>query len=1079
MSYVDSNASKIDDMIDDTTPKKTRTRTYVLGQLPKASFFVNASNNNSKLVLSVPKFVRSNQLLSAKSRVLEKRNFKSVKLFVLDVKLSVVLRKTNNIIRASFTSEFSLNKAKILTIFNLFKLAIESVFFKFGNVVSIKVQLIGLWQKALVEFESSEIADLQKPLMINKHEFSEITIGLCCLVDSYGEKTCFIGCNLGLYVHDRCTVVCFNSETFKLAAIGSVPVYKGVNLHWAGLFLACCTKCRQFGHISNACLIGENSGVCRKQVAQVASGFFFYVVLLVFSGIGSLLSVKLLVMTSNLLDDSGLANHMAFLEHSLELLLDRILDILKRLSLVNLMSMSLPPFLNSDMTVDSVVVLSSSSLPLVNNATPKLSLSSSKVLTTKIGGLKSKMMALEILVSLVLASLDSLCSGLGLLFDGVWVFTSGVDSGNLDSGVAIIMDIFLAHYVCKISEIPGQLLSVRLLFKSKLSISILGFYASASLSVQFSQAGEINSMITKAVNEFSFVVLGDNFNENSSYKCASFKKCLDLGLINSFCESFFVKTLTWANFYGVAKMINFLFIFLNLVNAVMDYNVCGVGKFFDTNHWAVSVSVGLVKNGTLTNAGMFSNKFVTAVKLLDLDAIWDVLHRIMTLSANEIFKKKWFKDFDSVFTKVFSRCYRLELLVLKIIKVSCKGSSISFDFIDSGANSNHVHFALSGIRKLYHAFKLAESLAAKEANIKSAINRRIKSFKMNKNHTIRSVLEHSFYKMVLDHLVVNDGLILEPNSVKSKVDIIMEGWTRKHSVVANISDTWFHQYWPLDYVFDKTFSGVMHSVEFSELLNIISNLPNGKAAGLLVLKGMTTQSPIFAIGLVVEDVLEKNWKLWLVLQDMWKAYDSTGIFSFFAASTFVDDTIWVGSSQSATQHIFDVASLLKPSLVKMHLDVYFFTNLVLKKAVLDKQFLYLVLKRLDLCGPVSEWFKLSAAFFNDVNLSSTRPLAVYDSGSLDIYGSDDFVSVCNCLLQINAGELSVYMNRSLKDLGMASCRTGAAVFFGDINLGLGVGMSGIMSFTLAEFFVYLFSDSQSALDACKSKLGLVCPDFRN
>ncbi|KAG9288470.1 hypothetical protein G9A89_015676 [Geosiphon pyriformis] len=125
----------------------------------------------------------------------------------------------------------------------------------------------------------------------------------------------------------------------------------------------------------------------------------------------------------------------------------------------------------------------------------------------------------------------------------------------------------------------------------------------------------------------------------------------------------------------------------------------------------------------------------------------------------------------------------------------------------------------------------------------------------------------------------------------------------------------------------------------------------------------------------------------------------TGLFSFFTVEVFVNDTIWVNSSQAVTQHILDIASKFfqinnisinnnktvailinskvstlslfisgspifvayreeshwylgiflstegfsKPSLAKTHLDVHFFINLVLKKAVLDKQFLYLVL----------------------------------------------------------------------------------------------------------------------------------------
>ncbi|KAG9283970.1 hypothetical protein G9A89_005477 [Geosiphon pyriformis] len=194
------------------------------------------------------------------------------------------------------------------------------------------------------------------------------------------------------------------------------------------------------------------------------------------------------------------------------------------------------------------------------------------------------------------------------------------------------------------------------------------------------------------------------------------------------------------------------------------------------------------------NAGMLSDEFDITVKHSDLNAMWNVLCKIIMLLANEIFRKKWFKNFDSVFTKV----------------------SLKFH----------------SIKKLYHASKLAEFLAAREVNIRFAIDRRMKSFEMNKSYTIKSVLECSFCKVVLNHLVVDDELILEPGLVKSKVDSIMEGWTRKRGVVANVSNVWSCQYWLLDYVFNEVFSGIMCSVELSKLLNVISNLPDNKAAGL-------------------------------------------------------------------------------------------------------------------------------------------------------------------------------------------------------------------------------------------------------
>ncbi|KAG9296909.1 hypothetical protein G9A89_006864 [Geosiphon pyriformis] len=154
-------------------------------------------------------------------------------------------------------------------------------------------------------------------------------------------------------------------------------------------------------------------------------------------------------------------------------------------------------------------------------------------------------------------------------FGSVQVFTSDMDAGYLDSG-----------HVCKVLDILGQLLSIKLLFKNKLSVSILGLYTRASLAIHFSQTSNINSMIAKAVNEFSFTILGGDFNEDGSHKCASFKKCFNLGLVNSLSGS-------------VSKTIDYVFISSNLVNVILDCGVVDVGDYFDTDHRAVSVSMGV------------------------------------------------------------------------------------------------------------------------------------------------------------------------------------------------------------------------------------------------------------------------------------------------------------------------------------------------------------------------------------------------------------------------------------------------------------------------------------------------------
>ncbi|KAG9307388.1 hypothetical protein G9A89_017217 [Geosiphon pyriformis] len=337
----------------------------------------------------------------------------------------------------------------------------------------------------------------------------------------------------------------------------------------------------------------------------------------------------------------------------------------------------------------------------------------------------------------------------------------------------------------------GQLLSIKLLFKNKLSVSILGLYAGVSSVVQFFQAGKINSLIAKAVNEFSFVILGGDFNENSSHKCASFKKCFDLSLINSLGRSSFVKLSTWCNSHNITKTLDYVFISSNLVNMVVDCDLNLLHKQANRDCWkydiknASEIKWSEFRNAMAANAVMFSDKFVAAKQFSDLD-----------------------------------------------VMLNSVGASPVKSLFLSGTSFDAIYSELAKARKSYHSSKLLESKHAKEFSVKQAIEKRIESFEVDKGHTIRSVLECSFYKVVLDHLVNGGELVLEPELVKSKVDGIMKGWTRKHVVASDISGDWARQFRPLNYVFDGVFSDVMHSISFDEMFGVISNLPNGKAAGL-------------------------------------------------------------------------------------------------------------------------------------------------------------------------------------------------------------------------------------------------------
>ncbi|KAG9288627.1 hypothetical protein G9A89_006728 [Geosiphon pyriformis] len=493
-SYINSNTFGNNDLMDDTTPRKTRTRTYVLDKPPKQPSFNLENNNNSVLELPPRTFVGSNQLLLPKSHGLKCHCFKPVKSFALDVELSAVPGKLNSnklfkikkifykidgfggastslkfsgIIRSTFTSESSLVKKVIIKEIpvDLFMLAVELVLSKFGRIVSIKLQLIGLWQKALVEFESSEVASLVTSkwdchqALLYTLPVGTTTHDLSGLIDSYGKKTCFIGSNPNSYICDQCAVICFENEASKLAAIGTILIFKGVNLHWAGLSLACCAKCQQFGHVSSVCSVSENAGSCdrcmvtsqnqiclagiykQKQAliarpvffdsktwAQVAGSSPFHVVSSEVFGVGTVSGVKLSLKNASFFDIFNLSDWLGSLEHSLELVADQVSDILKRLSFVELVPLPLVPHaslpaisapvgLDSapglDMVVDVLLVSCSSPLLVIDDAAPDIGLSSSKILTAKIGGLESKLMTLDASVGSVLAKLDFLCSGSG------------------------------------------------------------------------------------------------------------------------------------------------------------------------------------------------------------------------------------------------------------------------------------------------------------------------------------------------------------------------------------------------------------------------------------------------------------------------------------------------------------------------------------------------------------------------------------------------------------------------------------------------------------------------------------------
>ncbi|KAG9305882.1 hypothetical protein G9A89_016534 [Geosiphon pyriformis] len=293
-------------------------------------------------------------------------------------------------------------------------------------------------------------------------------------------------------------------------------------------------------------------------------------------------------------------------------------------------------------------------------------------------------------------------------YDGVRIFTSGLNVGYLGAGVVIVMNNSLACHVSKVEVVPGQVILVWLLFKGKLLVTVLSLYAGAFAGVRLGQASKINSIIAKTVNTSTFVVLGGDFNEYDSGRSVSFKFCSSLGLINSFNNHHLVKALMWCNSKGVERTIDYIFVNGSLSSAVVEQWVGSVSDFLNMDHNAVVMSVGLgglldvqlnslhkqanknqwkFKIKDVDSIGWFCFKDCSSSKILviknrflvtaadhDLDAMWSLLEE-------EVFSRQWFSDFQCLKNKQFSKFLGLELLIAKIVKKLKSDNAFGFDHL--------------------------------------------------------------------------------------------------------------------------------------------------------------------------------------------------------------------------------------------------------------------------------------------------------------------------------------------------------------------------------------------------------------
>ncbi|KAG9302711.1 hypothetical protein G9A89_005185 [Geosiphon pyriformis] len=253
---------------------------------------------------------------------------------------------------------------------------------EFGKIKSIKIQLIGMWQKAVMEFAELDQADL----LVSKWSFL------------IGKDSVYIA----KAVEDHKTWA--SKDQFRVLLF-TLPVRTiahnlRILLNRAG---------------EKTCIINRSLKTGNRIHCAVVSFEFD-------NDLESAFHMELIFGANNF----SLNDCLNTLECSLELLTDQVSSILKKLSGMKLVPTVIPSSvlfsatpaflvlcLNVDMALDDITLASTStpSFSAVNDVVHNSSSSFFKVLTSKVGELESKMVAFEVLIGSVLKKLDHLCSG--------------------------------------------------------------------------------------------------------------------------------------------------------------------------------------------------------------------------------------------------------------------------------------------------------------------------------------------------------------------------------------------------------------------------------------------------------------------------------------------------------------------------------------------------------------------------------------------------------------------------------------------------------------------------------------------
>ncbi|KAG9298621.1 hypothetical protein G9A89_012689 [Geosiphon pyriformis] len=650
----------------------------------------------------------------------------------------------------------------------------------------------------------------------------------------------------------------------------------------------------------------------------------------------------------------------------------------------------------------------------------------------------------------------------------------------------------------------------------------------------FDQALEVNSLIAKAVNSSTFVVLGGNFNENGFGKNMSFKFCMDLGLVNSFASyqlKFKIKdadSSKWAKFrdYSSAKL---------LIIA---------GKFSDAEFCGKLLSVvGGLPDGKVTGLSGISNKLWKHGSEVMLGCLLVLLNLIALIkTAKKILSKILSNHILLAYSK-FNVLQGNNFLVLKSISIQSLVFAIGSVVENALEKNREIWLILQNMQKAYDSvgcYYLKNSLQHVKMCKKfirffgsiheNRVNRIITDFSLLNSYKMHNRLDQvkrheqlceykidsrfiskmgriensggiTFYfvgncqmstQFVLD--IANEFFKINNISINSKKTVKDEAYYYlgiflstndlfKPSIAKTHSDVYFF----VNVVLQKAITDKQFFYLVSAVLQPIINV--------MVKKGLKLKACLFHdfSDVVLHHSFLYDLKSFMQVQSEVKmaalvlGWASLNFLQFFVklhislvnnflaelVKIFLDNELSFANNLSNAFHGSDHFPLLLVLRKSLYFNsvcslrcfgIAFGNQFFDKKSKVLNWKIFCYWKRLDPHGSIPCWFV---------------------SHNMNILGSDEFSVMKNSLHEIWSGFFEVFTDELLKNVGFADVTSGTAVYFLVLDLCIGVSVCGLVFSSMAKlqtvvlFLECVLSFSIAAIDACIAKLSSAMPDFFN